>query len=213
MNLILLGVPGSGKGTQAKKLKEKYQIPHISTGDMFRKTVEEKSELALRLKDIMEKGELVPDELVIDVVNNRLKQEDCKKGFMLDGFPRTLTQGRALESILGKGRIDLVLYIELSEKETIKRLSGRRVCSDCKAGYHIIFQPPERKSICDKCGGNLFQRDDDKEDTIMQRLKVYNGETAPLIDYYQKQGILKKINGNVSVDEVFNQLCKVIDDK
>ncbi len=213
MNLILFGAPGSGKGTQAEKLKDKYQIPHISTGDMFRKAVEDKSELARQLKDIMESGKLVPDKLVIDVVNERLKKEDCIKGFILDGFPRTLIQGQALENILGEKRIEVVLYIELSEKETVKRLSGRRGCSDCKAGYHVVFQPPKKENVCDRCSGPLFQRDDDKEDTIIQRLKVYNGETAPLVDYYQKQGILEEINGNVSVDEVFNQLCKVIDDK
>ncbi len=213
MNLILLGAPGSGKGTQAKKLQAKYKVLHISTGDMFRKTVEEKSALAEKLKNIMEKGKLVPDELVIDIVSKRLKADDCRQGFMLDGFPRTLAQGRALSGILNGNGIDFVLYIELSENEVVKRLSGRRLCSACKTGYHVVFQPPGKENICDKCGGSLFQRDDDKEDIIKHRLKVYNEETAPLIDYYLESGILRKVSGNGNIDKVFEQLCSVINDK
>ena len=211
MNLILLGAPGSGKGTQAEKLGVKYGLPHISTGDIFRKKVEDKSQLASQLKRIMEKGELVPDKLVIEITGERLEQEDCSGGFILDGFPRTLPQAQELENILAERTIDRVIYIELSEDEIVKRLTGRRLCTVCKAGFHVVFKPPKKQNICDKCGGKLYQRDDDSEETIRQRMKVFYRQTMPLIEYYSRKKVIKKINGDKTVDEVFLELCRVIE--
>jgi len=211
MKLILLGAPGCGKGTQAKKLGARYGLVHISTGDMFRRAVEEKTETTLQLKKIMEKGDLVPDELVIDVVKNRLAKDDCRRsGFVLDGFPRTLEQARELDKILKDGGIDTVLYIDVNETELIRRLSGRRACTACGAGYHMVFQPPKKEGACDACGGKLFQREDDKETTVKQRLKVYEGWTKPLIDYYAGRGVLKKVDGSGSMDEVSGHLYRAI---
>ena len=211
MNLILLGAPGSGKGTQAEKLGVKYGLPHISTGDIFRKKIEDKSQLAGQLKSIMEKGELVPDKLVIEITGERLGQEDLRGGFILDGFPRTLFQAEELENILAERSIDRVIYIELSDDEIVKRLTGRRLCTVCKAGFHVVFKPPKKQNICDKCGGKLYQRDDDREETIRQRMKVFYRETMPLIEYYSRKKIITKINGNKAVDKVFLELCRVIE--
>lgn len=211
MNLVLLGAPGSGKGTQAKMLEKKYRVPHISTGDMFREAMEEKTQFASELKEVMGKGGLVSDEVVIEVVKKRINKDDCRNGFILDGFPRTLRQAESLDGILGSRKLDYVLYIDVSEEEVIKRLSGRRICSKCKTGYHILFHPSKKDGICDKCGESLYQRDDDREETIKKRLMVYKEETESLIDFYNRGNVLKKINGNGSIDEIYNSLCSVIE--
>ena len=212
MNLVLLGAPGSGKGTQAKKLGSKYGLVHVSTGDMFRKAVSEKTGIAQRLKSIMEKGDLVPDEIVIGIVKERLSKDDCaKSGYMLDGFPRTIAQAKELDKLTSSNKINLVLYIEVDEVELVRRLSGRRMCASCNAGYHVMFQPPRKEGLCDSCGGRLFQREDDKEATVKQRLKVYDDSTRPLIDYYAGNGVLRKIAGNGSMDEVSKRLYSEID--
>jgi adenylate kinase len=208
MNLILLGAPGAGKGTQAKKIVEKYNIPHIATGDILREAVAKGTELGKKAKEYMDKGQLVPDEVVIGIVKERLKQPDCENGFLLDGFPRTLNQAEALDEMLkelGK-EIDAVIYIDVPEEEVVKRIVNRRTCKNCGAVYHLIYAPPKEENKCDKCGGELYQRDDDKEETVRQRFKVYMDNTAPLIDYYEKKGNLYRVDGTKSIDEVFVEI-------
>lgn len=212
MNIILVGRPGSGKGTQGKILSEEYNIPIISTGDILRAAVREKTPLGLKARDYMDKGALVPDELVVEMVVTRLQEGDCRKGFILDGFPRNMGQAEALDrtlSTLDKG-IDHVLNFEVEHKEIIKRLSGRRTCRKCGEAYHIIFNMPVNIGICDKCGGELYQRDDDKEETIEARLKVYEEHTAPLVRYYRQKELLKAINGIGGVDQIKEQIINVI---
>lgn len=212
MNIIFLGPPGAGKGTQAKMLIEKYNIPQISTGDMFRAALKDKTPLGIKAKGYMDKGQLVPDEIVIGLVEERLKQDDCSKGYILDGFPRTVAQAEALDKALAKmgSEIGHVVSIEVDNKELVKRLTGRRTCRKCGAMYHVIFKPPVNKDICDKCGGELYQRDDDTESTVMSRLEVYDAQTKPLIDYYQKQGILKTVPGRGGIDEIFNKIVGIL---
>jgi len=213
MNLILLGPPGAGKGTQAKFVSEKYKIPHISTGDMFRETAQSGSELGRKLQEFMTSGKLVTDEIVIGVVETRLAKQDTAKGFLLDGFPRTVSQAQSLDRILSdkNHKIDAVLSITLADEEVIKRLSSRRVCVACGASYNTITQPPRADNICDKCKGKVIQRQDDNAQTIRQRLKVYNEQTSPLIEYYTKEGILKVVDGSGSVEAVFKGLCEFIE--
>ncbi|HEX15603.1 MAG: adenylate kinase [Deltaproteobacteria bacterium] len=215
MNLIMLGPPGSGKGTQAKRLTERFGIPQISTGDILREAVKEGTPLGKEAKRYMDEGKLVPDEVVVGIVRERLKEPDCEKGFILDGFPRTVAQAEALDRILEEmGRkIDHVIDIEVSEDELLKRLTGRRTCKRCGAMYHIIFNPPKRDGICDQCGGELYQRDDDKEETIKARLKVYREQTAPLIDYYEKRGLLRRIEGSGKIEEIEERILKAIGEK
>jgi len=212
MNLILLGAPGAGKGTQAKKIVEKYGIPHIATGDILREAVAKGTELGKKAKEYMDRGELVPDEIVIGIVKERLQQPDCEKGFLLDGFPRTLKQAEALDNMLKElGRkIDAVIYIDVPEEEVVKRIVNRRTCRKCGAVYHLIYAPPREPNKCDKCGGELYQRDDDKEETVRQRFKVYMENTAPLIDYYEKKGLLYKVDGTKSIEEVFQQIEEIL---
>lgn len=212
MNLILLGPPGAGKGTQAKKISSKFHLPHISTGDMFRETAESGSDLGVKLKEYMAAGVLVPDEVVIEVVKERLSKPDCKKGFLLDGFPRTVLQAQSLDKLLKEKnqKIDAVLSIYLSEEEVIKRLSNRRVCSSCGANYNVVTQPPQSSDRCDLCSGKVIMRDDDNPETIKKRLKVYNDQTSPLIDYYSASGVLRKVEGSKPVEEVFKNLCAFI---
>jgi adenylate kinase len=212
MNLILLGPPGAGKGTQAKKIAEKYNIPHISTGDMFRETAQSGSELGKKLQSFMSAGKLVTDEIVVEVVASRLIKPDAQKGFLLDGFPRTVFQAQELDKILAakKQKIDFVLSITLEDDEIVKRLSSRRVCVSCGASYNTITQPPKKDSVCDKCGGKVILRSDDNPETIRQRLKVYKEQTSPLIDYYSKKGVLKTVDGSGQVGEVFKGLCEFI---
>ena len=212
MKLILVGPPGSGKGTQAKMLIEKYSIPQISTGDILREAVKEGSELGKKAKTIMDKGSLVPDELVVGIIEERLKKADCKGGFILDGFPRTVAQAQALDSILDKMDLDIdhLLNIEVDDEELLKRLTGRRTCKSCGSGYHIIFDPPTKENVCSECDGDLYQRDDDKEDTIKSRLKVYHDQTAPVVDFYKKKNLSRTINGLGKIDEVFTRITDTI---
>ncbi len=211
-NLILLGAPGAGKGTQSKNLTQRFGIPQISTGDILRKNVREKTELGMRAKDYMNKGALVPDELVVEMVAERLEESDCANGFILDGFPRNLKQAESLEKTLadlGK-KIDAAVGIEVDRKELVRRLSGRRVCRDCGEAFHTIFNPPQNIGVCDSCGGELYQRDDDKEETIEARLKVYDEETLPLVEYYKTKGLYRGVDGIGSVDEITEAIVKAI---
>lgn len=211
MKLILLGPPGAGKGTQSVVLAKTYGIPHISTGDILRESVKNGQPLGLKAKSYMDKGELVPDEVVVGIVVDRLKKPDTKKGYILDGFPRTVKQAEALDKELKsiQSSIDMVLYFETSAKTAIERLTGRRVCKACGYNYHIKNMPPKKAGICDKCGGELYQRPDDTEATVMNRLKVYEAQTAPLIAYYAKAGLLDKVSGDLGVDELNKVLSEL----
>jgi len=212
MRLVLLGAPGAGKGTQAKMLIEKYRIPQISTGDILRKAVADGTPLGKEAKVIMDKGELVPDKIVLGLVDERVKQDDCKKGFILDGFPRNTVQAEALDKLLNdiKMPLDSALSVDVPKEDLMKRLTGRRTCKSCQQMYNIYFTPPKKEGACDKCGGELFQRGDDKEETIKKRLDVYDAQTAPLIDYYKKKGILKSVAGTGSIDEIFKKVCNIL---
>lgn len=211
-NLILLGPPGAGKGSQGKSLSETYKIPQVSTGDILRAAVRDKTELGIKAKSYMDKGELVPDTLVVEIVAERLRKNDCHNGFILDGFPRNILQAKAVEKILaGLGKnINYIINIEVPRKEIIKRLSGRRVCRNCGEGYHIIFNPSVDDKRCDKCKGELYQRDDDKEDTIEARLKVYEEQTAPLVDFYGKKGALISIDGVGGFKDITEKIVNAI---
>lgn len=213
MRLVLLGAPGAGKGTQAKKLIEKYSIPQISTGDILRKAVAEGTPLGKEAKAYMDRGELVPDSVVIGIIKERLKEDDCKKGYILDGFPRNVAQAEALDQMLGelKSPLDFAISIDVSFDELMKRLTGRRTCKSCGQMYNIYFSPPKKNGICDKCGGELFQRDDDKEETIRKRLEVYEAQTAPVIGYYREKGILRSVPGTGSIDEIFNKIISILE--
>jgi len=212
MNIILLGPPGAGKGTQAKMLIDEYQIPQISTGDILRAAVKEGTRLGKEAKSYMDKGELVPDSVVIGIVEERIQEPDCKKGYMLDGFPRTVPQAEALDDMLGKlsAQIDHVVSIEVANEELVKRLTGRRTCRECGAGYHVMFDPPKVEGICDKCGGELYQRDDDNEETVSSRLNVYESQTLPLIDYYKVKGKIRPIDGVGDIKEIFQRITVVL---
>jgi len=212
MNLVLMGLPGAGKGTQADKIVEKYGIPHISTGDMFRAAMKEGTELGLKAKSFMDKGELVPDEVTIGIVRERLNKEDCGQGFLLDGFPRTVAQAEALEKILADSgrRINYVINIEVDRSILMERLTGRRICKNCGATYHLVFNPPAVSGVCDRCGGELYQRADDNEETVENRLEVNVKQTQPLLDFYQDKGYLKNINGQQHIDEVFSQIDSLL---
>lgn len=212
MNLVLLGPPGTGKGTQAVKIADYFNIPHISTGDMFRRAVAQKTELGEKAKSYMEKGQLVPDEIVIGIVKQRLDEADCQSGFLLDGFPRTVAQAEALDKALmaQKRQLDFVLNIKTSAEEIIKRLTGRRVCPTCSSVYHLSFKPPQSNLVCDNCKAKLVQREDDKEEIVKKRLQVYEEQTSPLLAYYSKTGKLKQINGEKAVDEVFAEIKAVL---
>jgi len=204
MQLILLGPPGAGKGTQAETLVNKLNIPHISTGDMFRKAIKEGTALGAKAKEYMDQGKLVPDEVTIGIVKERISQADCKNGFLLDGFPRTVYQAEALDAILKDMKIalDAVINIEVPKEKLIGRLTGRRVCKACGATFHLIYNPPAVEGKCDKCGEKLYQRADDTEETVVNRLDVYEKQTAPLIEYYSHQGILKTIDGDQPIEQV-----------
>lgn len=213
MKLVMLGAPGAGKGTQAALISKKYSVPHISTGDILRDSVARKTELGMKAKAFMDAGELVPDQLVIDIVKERLGREDCGNGFILDGFPRTVTQAQVLQDVL-KGmnrKLDAVLDIEVSEDELVRRLTQRRQCRNCGKIYHLTYNPPKDDSLCDKCGGEVYQRADDEETAIKKRLEEYRKKTQPLISYYQELDISKMIDGAKSTDEVFNDIEKVLE--
>ncbi|HEX28506.1 TPA: adenylate kinase [Candidatus Poribacteria bacterium] len=213
MRLIFLGPPGVGKGTQAVKLSQKYGIPHISTGDALREAVARKTEIGLKAKSYMDKGTLVPDKVVIGIIRERLARDDCRSGFILDGFPRTVKQAEALDEILKAMGVELdaVLNVEAPDGVIIERLSGRRTCRSCGRVYHIIYVPPKREGVCDVCGGELYQRDDDKPEAIARRLQVYKEQTAPLIEYYEDRGKLRRIDGSKSVDDVFRQITGLLE--
>jgi adenylate kinase len=205
MNIVLMGLPGAGKGTQADKIVEKYDIPHISTGDMFRAAIKGGTELGLEAKSFMDKGALVPDEVTIGIVRERLSAADCAEGFLLDGFPRTVPQAEALESLLadlGK-RIEHVVNIQVEQDELVKRLTGRRICKVCGTAYHLIFNPPQVEGVCDKDGGELYQRADDNPETVTNRLEVNIQQTQPLLDFYESKSVLKNINGQQDIQKVF----------
>ncbi len=212
MRLVLLGAPGAGKGTQAKKLISKYGIPQISTGDILRKAVADGTPLGKEAKSYMDSGGLVPDSVVIGLVKERLAQDDCKKGYILDGFPRTTPQAEALDAVLAEmnAPLDTALSVDVDPDILMKRLTGRRTCKSCQQMYNVHFTPSQKEGVCDKCNGELFQRADDKEETIKNRLEVYEKSTAPLIDYYGKKNILKSVEGMGSVDDIFNKVCSVL---
>lgn len=212
MNIILLGPPGAGKGTQAKRLIDKYGIPQISTGDMLRAALKEGTPLGLEAKKYMDQGALVPDSVVIGLVKERIQQADCSKGYMLDGFPRNVSQAEALDEMLNElgQKIDHVVCVEVPASDLIGRLTGRRTCRNCGAGFHVLFDPPKTDGVCDKCKGELYQRDDDNEATVSSRLKVYDDQTAPLISYYDKQGKLRRIDGVGSMDTILQRITAVL---
>ena len=207
-----MGLPGAGKGTQAETIVEKYGIPHISTGDMFRAAIKEGTELGKQAKAYMDAGDLVPDEVTIGIVRERLGKEDCEQGFLLDGFPRTVPQAEALERILADmGRnIDYVIHIDVDRDQLVERLTGRRICRNCGATYHTVFNPPKEAGVCDKCHGELYQRDDDQEDTVANRLDVNIRQQEPLLAYYRDKGVLRTIDGDRSIDAVFRDIDQLI---
>lgn len=212
MRLILLGPPGSGKGTQANLLQDKFDIPKISTGDILRAAVEEGSELGKQAKRFMDNGELVPDEVVISLIKKRIVEPDCERGYILDGFPRTIVQAEKLgETLAAMGKdIDSVVDLEVDPEELLVRLTGRRTCKNCGTMYHQTSHPPKVESVCDECGGELYLRPDDNKETIVKRLEIYNKETAPLKEFYRKQGKLKTIQGFGGMDQIFSELCKMV---
>ncbi len=212
MKIIMLGAPGAGKGTQAKKIAEKYNIPHISTGDIFRANIKNGTELGKKAKTYMDQGLLVPDELVVDLVVDRVNQDDCENGYVLDGFPRTIPQAEALDKALAEmgQKMDYAIDVEVPDENIINRMSGRRACVGCGATYHMVYAAPAKEGICDKCGGELILRDDDKPETVEKRLRVYHEQTQPLIDYYTQAGILKEVDGTVDIDVVFDAIVKIL---
>ncbi|UZW13972.1 adenylate kinase [Clostridium pasteurianum] len=214
MKIILLGPPGAGKGTQAKQISTKYNIPHISTGDIFRKNISEKTELGVKAQSYIDKGLLVPDELTIDIIKDRLDNEDCKNGFLLDGFPRTVKQAEALELFLNqKGdKIDYVLLVKVPESSILERMTGRRVCLKCGASYHIKFNPPKVLGKCDACNSDIIQRKDDSEETVKERIDVYNKQTEPLIEYYDDKKIMHSIDGTQDIEVVFKSISDILGD-
>lgn len=215
MKIIMLGAPGAGKGSQASRIAKEYQLPHISTGDIFRANLKEETELGKRAKSFMDKGELVPDDITIAMLLERIHKEDCKNGYILDGFPRTIPQAEALKEALAKKdeKIDLALDVEASDELIIKRMAGRRTCPACGAIYHIVTLPPKTEGICDRCGADLIQRKDDNEETVKNRLKIYHEVTEPLISYYKKEGILEEIDGAEELDKVFEKVKRIIHER
>lgn len=213
VNLILMGLPGAGKGTQAEKINQEYNIPHISTGDMFRQAIKEGTELGTKAKEYMDQGALVPDEVTIGIVKERLSKDDTKQGFMLDGFPRTIAQAESLETILSElGQdIDYVVNVDVPEEKLVERLTGRRVCPTCGTTYHVVYNPPKEEGICDRDGSKLIQRDDDKPETVKKRLAVNIEQTQPLLDFYKDKGRLVTVNGDQSIDDVFRDIQSKIE--
>ena len=212
MKIIMLGAPGAGKGTQAKRIAEKYSIPHISTGDIFRANIKNGTELGKKAKTYMDQGLLVPDELVVDLVVDRVGQEDAKNGYVLDGFPRTIPQAEALDAALSKinEKVDYAINVEVPDENIIDRMSGRRACVGCGGTYHLVYIPTKVEGICDACGAELILRDDDKPETVKKRLDIYHEQTQPLIDYYSQSGILKEVDGTVDMADVFNAIVDIL---
>jgi len=213
MNLILMGLPGAGKGTQAEKIEEKYNIPHISTGDMFRLAIKEGTDLGKKAKEYMDQGNLVPDEVTIGIVKERLAKDDCKKGFLLDGFPRTIAQAEALEELTAdlNRTIDYCIHVDVPEEKLVERLTGRRICPTCGTTYHVVYNPPKTEGICDKDGSQLIQRDDDQPETVKKRLAVNVEQTQPLLDFYQEKGYLLKVDGDRDINDVFSDIESILD--
>ena len=207
-----MGLPGAGKGTQAEKIVQKYQIPHISTGDMFRQAIKDGTELGLKAKSYMDKGELVPDEVTVGIVRERLSKSDCQAGFLLDGFPRTVQQAESLDQILNdlNKKIDYCIHIDVDKNILMERLTGRRICKSCGATYHLVFNPPQVANTCDKCGGELYQRQDDHAETVQNRLDVNVKQMKPLLDFYASKDVLKTINGVQEINKVFEEIDKLL---
>ena len=212
MKIVMLGAPGAGKGTQAKMIASKYQIPHISTGDIFRANIKNGTELGKKAKSYMDQGLLVPDELTVDLVIDRLANDDCKNGYILDGFPRTIPQAEALDAALAKlgEKMDYAIDVDVPDENIVSRMSGRRACTGCGATYHIVYNPSKKGDCCDVCGEKLILRDDDKPETVQKRLNVYHDKTQPLIDYYTKQGILKAVDGTQDMNDVFAAITNIL---
>ena len=212
MKIVMLGAPGAGKGTQAKMIAEKYSIPHISTGDIFRANIKNGTELEKKAKSFIDKGQLVPDELTLDLIMDRFKEDDCKNGYVLDGFPRTIPQAEALDEALKANgeKVDFAIDIDVPDENIVRRMGGRRACVNCGATYHIVYSPTKVEGKCDKCGEELIVRDDDKPETVLSRLEVYHNQTQPLIDYYNEQGILKSVDGTIDMKDVFNEIVKIL---
>ena len=213
MNIILMGLPGAGKGTQASEIVKKFSIPHISTGDMFRKAIKDETDLGKEAKSYMDRGELVPDEVTVGIVKERISEDDAKKGFLLDGFPRTIDQAEALNDIMSElGRnIDAVINIEVPEEELMNRLTGRRICEKCGTTYHLVFNPPKVDGICDIDGGKLYQREDDNPETVSNRLNVNVKQSKPILEYYNEKGVLKNIDGAKDIDDVTKDVIDILD--
>ncbi|WP_085520745.1 adenylate kinase [Tuberibacillus sp. Marseille-P3662] len=212
MNLILMGLPGAGKGTQAERIVQEYGLPHISTGDMFRAAIKEGTELGNEAGSYMDAGQLVPDEVTVGIVRERLAKDDCQKGFLLDGFPRTVSQAESLDRLLANldRRLDAVLHINVDKNQLMERLTGRRICRQCGATYHVTFNPPQEAGVCDKCNGELYQRDDDQEETVKSRLDVNIEQQEPLLNLYEEKGILKTIDGNQDINDVFASVESIL---
>ena len=212
MKIIMLGAPGAGKGTQAKMIAEKYSIPHVSTGDIFRANIKNGTELGMEAKKYMDQGLLVPDELTVKILLDRVAQEDCANGYVLDGFPRTIPQAEVLDKALTElgDAIDYAINVDVPDENIVKRMSGRRACLACGATYHIEHVPPKAEGVCDKCGQELVLRDDDKPETVLNRLKVYHDQTQPLIDFYTNKGVLKTVDGTVDMKDVFNAIVAIL---
>ena len=212
MKIIMLGAPGAGKGTQAKMIAAKYGIPHISTGDIFRANIKNGTELGAKAKEYMDKGLLVPDELVVDLVIDRFKEPDCEKGYVLDGFPRTIPQAEALDKALTAigETVDYAINVEVPDENIVIRMGGRRACVGCGATYHVVYSPTKEEGKCDTCGGELIIRDDDKPETVQNRLSVYHEQTQPLIDYYTNKGIIAEVDGTVDMNDVFNAIVNIL---
>ena len=212
MRIIMLGAPGAGKGTQAKKIASKYSIPHISTGDIFRANIKSGTELGKKAKTYIDQGHLVPDELVVDIVIDRVQQQDCSDGYVLDGFPRTIPQAEALDKALAEmgQSIDYAINVEVPDENIVQRMSGRRACVNCGATYHIVYAPTKIENVCDTCEGELILRDDDKPETVQERLNVYHEQTQPLIDYYTQQDKLVEVDGTIDIEKVFDAIVKIL---
>ncbi len=212
MRIIMLGAPGAGKGTQAKKIASKYSIPHISTGDIFRANIKNGTELGNKAKTYMDQGLLVPDELVVDLVVDRVNQNDCENGYVLDGFPRTIPQAEALDKALTEmgQSIDYAINVEVPDENIVQRMSGRRACVSCGATYHVVYAPTKKENICDTCEGELILRDDDKPETVQKRLNVYHEQTQPLIDYYTEKNKLVEVDGTIDIEKVFDAIVKIL---
>ena len=212
MKIIMLGAPGAGKGTQAKMIAEKYQVPHVSTGDIFRANIKNGTELGKEAKKYMDQGLLVPDELTVKILLDRVAKEDCKNGYVLDGFPRTIPQAEVLDKALSEmgDAIDYAINVDVPDENIVRRMSGRRACLACGATYHIAHIPPKKEGICDTCGQELVLRDDDKPETVLNRLKVYHDQTQPLIDFYAAKGVLKNVDGTVDMKDVFAAIVDIL---